>query len=338
MPILDIDNLPEDVKNDICENLLEEVEYLRNGDFDLADVRNNLLGLVDPVPVLQVMAPIHEFEAQASKRLVSEAAIRNLNTIRDQLIAEGKELDPILIAKDRFIDGGHRFELWRRKGLPEFPAIDIQNLLTMDWERWMEGEDVSVPPPQEPAQGVILNVFHGTFWTPGDDEEPDEHVFTEPDGGFNDHGVTYYTNRQEVAKRFSSYNLTPDDRASGALQVILKGTLTLPSQLRKEAYELQCNPYIDFPGGESIHINYRDDLYAQLRAQNLMALTVGDEYGDGDDIAVLEPGFFECEAVALQKQDGSFTAFMEPDQAIQLFNRHVRLSAAKQDVENDPEP
>lgn len=334
MHIIDINELPADVQNDICENLLEVVPYLRDGGFDVDDVRDNLLNLAEEVPVLTYMAPTHEFETQAGQRLVSEVAIKNLDKVRQGLLVNGKELDPVLISKDRFIDGGHRFELWRRKGLEQFPVCDIHNLISMDWEAWMEGQDISVPIPEKSKEDVVLEVYHGSFWVPGEDE-PDEHTFTEPDGSYNDFGVTYFSNRQDVAERFSSYNLTPDERSNGAMQVILKGKLSLPGLIRKDSYELQRNPYIEFPEGDEIHINDRESLYDRLRTQNAMALVVTDEYGDGDDIAVLEDGLFSCESIALMRSDGSFTDFLDPEKAIDLFNRHVRT--LKNTRNSDPE-
>jgi hypothetical protein len=338
MPIVDIDDLPSAVQSDICANLLEKVPFLREDDYDLVDVRNNLIGLVEPIPVLIGMSSIQQFEVQAGRKSVSEAGIRSLNDIRETCLREGKELDPILVSKDQFIDGGHRFELWRRKGLTKFPSVDINNLLSMNWERWLEGDDMSVPVPVEPDYNVSLTVYHGSFWVPGDDEI-DDNVFEEPDGGFNDYGVIYFSDKLEAAKKFSGYNLSSEDLDSGALQVVLKGTLTITSEIRKEAWELQSEPYIEFQNGESVHIGYRDDLYEQARNQGITAIIVGNEYGDdGDDIAVVEDGCFTCEAIALKKPDGSFTSFMEPDDARDLFVRHVRKQRINPSPEGNIEP
>lgn len=342
MPVIDINELPKNVQEDICANLLEEVPFLRHGDFDISDVRDNLLGLAERVPVQVGLSSTHSYEIQAGKRMVSEAAIRSLSIIRDQLVVEGKELDPILISKDQFIDGGHRFELWRRKGLIQFPSVDIHNLITMDWESWLEGSDMPVPEPEpEPEPDSVdpyvrLPVFHGSFWIPGE-TDGDEHVFTEPDGAYNDFGVTYFTNDQKVAEWFSSYNLTAEDSESGALEIILKGTLLLKNTIRKEAHDLQSNPQIEIGGSEPLNITDREALYNQLRAHSVSALIIGDEYSAGDDIAVLSSGSFECEAVALKKPDGTFTEFLDPERARSLFLRHVNQFTFKREINNEPE-
>lgn len=338
MKIIDINELPESVQMDICENLAEMVPFLVEGGYDATDVRDNLLNLVDRVPVSHYQANISDFESQAGKKMVSEAAIKSLGEIRDNLTPQGKELDPVLVSKMDFIDGGHRFELWRRKGLSQFPAVDIHNLVNMDWERYLDDPDMCVPEPDQSSQETRIEAYHGTFWLPGEDEI-DENVFFDPDAGYNDFGVVYFSNNVEVARWFSRYNLSHDDQESNALQVVLKGTLSLSSVFRKQSYEFKDHPYLDFDGDESIHIHDRETLYDRLRNDAVSALILAGEYenGNGDDIAVLESGVFNCEAVSLMKPDGSFTDFMDPELAQKIFvrqnNNRVKKEPGMQDVE-----
>ena len=58
-----------------------------------------------------------------------------------QILHEKGELDPVLINKGKFSDGGHRLRIYKEEGIKEIPGYDIGFLLKIDWEKWSENPE-----------------------------------------------------------------------------------------------------------------------------------------------------------------------------------------------------
>jgi predicted RNA-binding Zn-ribbon protein involved in translation (DUF1610 family) len=136
---VDINDLPETVQEDIIENLLDEVPRLGSEDADT--VRDNLIGLVESVPVLvgnadpKILHKKFYMSRLGPNRGVSRLAVDKLKAKLDH----GIELDPVLVAGDRWIDGGHRVVAYVEAGRKTIPVVDIKGLLDLDWDAWLEG-------------------------------------------------------------------------------------------------------------------------------------------------------------------------------------------------------
>lgn len=171
----------------------------------------------------------------------------------------------------------------------------------------------------------MSTAYHGTFWNPEEDIDPSEAIFFEPSTSMSDLDAVWFTNNEDVAKYFTSYHLNEEEKANGALRVILKGSL---KPLKTISFQCDQSPWIEVTEDmDEIHVNDREELYSAMRNNGYNAFIIDDnyqEFGDpGSDIAVLEDDMFECESVALEKSDGSFTPFMSPEKARKVFIRHV---------------
>lgn len=185
----------------------------------------------------------------------------------------------------------------------------------------------------------MSHVYHGTFWSPEDHEDPSEAVFFEPSTRMSDLEAVWFTNNEDVAKYFTSYNLNDGAKEEGAIRVILKGSL---EPLKAISIEAHNSPWIEVSEDiDEIHVQNREELYPLMRMHGYNAFVVEDNYQEfadtGSDIAVLEDGMFTCEAVALEKKDGSFTPFMSPEKAEQVFLRHVANLRHGRDEKKDLE-
>lgn len=156
---------------------------------------------------------------------------------------------------------------------------------------------------------VDLVVFHGTVW------EPDE-AFFRPDAGYSDFGVVYFSQGEEVARRFA------DSRAQSiadGLKVVLKGRLSLqaPAYFQGSAR----SPYHEVDGVEFDVARERESFFDALRAARHDAFIIPGNYGPGehlDDIAALDDGLFECDEVAFCV-DGRWTGFVPVEEAEERF-------------------
>lgn len=130
-----VDDLPAEVQYDIIWNLIDLVPRLR--EMDEATVRDNLFGLVKPPPPVRLgwLSPM------ALRGQLQHGTSRlNVMKLREKL-QQGIELDPILVDRERFVDGHHRVEAYIAEGRDEIPVVDIHSLIAMDWDAWLAGEN-----------------------------------------------------------------------------------------------------------------------------------------------------------------------------------------------------
>lgn len=173
---------------------------------------------------------------------------------------------------------------------------------------------------------VMATVYHGTFWNPGDEDDPADAVFFEPSTCMSDLEACWFTNNQDVAKYFTEYNLDDDAKESGALRVILKGALMPLNALSVNA---DSSPWVELSEDiDEINVQDREELYSMMKVYGYNAFIIEDNYQEftepGSDIAVLVDNAFVCEGVALERKGGGFTPFMDPEKAAELFLRHAK--------------
>lgn len=127
--------LPREVQDDIAANLVERVPAL--ADKTSEELRDSL---ADSVPTTYVTLSTRKPTALRVKfsntRSTDRVAVQKLQA----KLEPGVELDPVLIADDRFIDGGHRVQAYVNAKRETIPVVDIAPLLRRDWTRWLDGE------------------------------------------------------------------------------------------------------------------------------------------------------------------------------------------------------
>lgn len=137
------DRLPAEVKQDIAGWVTDNIPAVR------ADVRGmpeyavqHLEGLVQGQPLGVRVFDMPIAEIKGFDRVPSDAAVS-----RYQGMLAESEAPPILMDGDRFVDGGHRLEAYRRAGRTTIPAVDIGPILRMNWDNWLAGvaDDPSFP-------------------------------------------------------------------------------------------------------------------------------------------------------------------------------------------------
>ena len=127
------DSLPAETKNDILHNLIELVPDLRG--YDSYDVKDLLYGHDDEL--LRGMAKTKEVSRAARNRGTSDRAVEKL---RDILQGRSSKfnLDPVIVAGNKFVDGGHRTEAYAQEGREWIPVVDITPLFDLPWKGWVE--------------------------------------------------------------------------------------------------------------------------------------------------------------------------------------------------------
>jgi hypothetical protein len=133
---IDIDKLPTDTKSDIVDNLAETIPDLKN--ISRQEIWDNLFGLVEEVPVYIGLAdPLDIIRKFGKERKVSKKTVAKYI----DMLKHGIEFDPILISRNKFIDGGHRVAAYA-KMKKKIPVVDIYNIVSMDWKKWLSGEEI----------------------------------------------------------------------------------------------------------------------------------------------------------------------------------------------------
>lgn len=140
MKKVDVDVLSPTAKSDLINVLMDEVKFLKSDPswwFD--DVWQELFDLIDPPKIKVGYAdPVSLKKKFGKNRGTSDLAVQVLY----DKIMKGTEMDPVFIAKDKFVDGGHRVEAYIKAGKKKMPVADIHSLLKMDWKKWTEGEEL----------------------------------------------------------------------------------------------------------------------------------------------------------------------------------------------------
>ena len=130
--------LPLSVKNDITENLRDNIQYLQTNYWNSEALRD----MIDDV----IKQPKFKIEHKNVDNLYNELSqigwgISEKNVKRlINVLNNGKELEPIILNNGKFFDGGHRLTAYKRLRKEMIPTIDIGFMLDFDWEKWDNGE------------------------------------------------------------------------------------------------------------------------------------------------------------------------------------------------------
>jgi hypothetical protein len=130
--------LPLSVKNDITENLRNNIQYLQTNYWNSEALRD----MIDDA----IKQPKFKIEYKNVDNLyneltqigwgISEKNVKELINV----LNNGKELEPIILNNGKFFDGGHRLTAYKRLRKEMMPTIDIGFMLNFDWEKWDNGE------------------------------------------------------------------------------------------------------------------------------------------------------------------------------------------------------
>lgn len=132
------ENLPLSVKNDITENLRNNIKYLQSNYWNSETLRD----AIDDV----IKQPKFKIEYKNVDGLynqltqigwgISENNVKKLI----QILQNNNELEPIILNNGKFFDGGHRLTAYKRLRKELIPTIDIGFMLNFDWEKWDNGD------------------------------------------------------------------------------------------------------------------------------------------------------------------------------------------------------
>lgn len=143
------DDLPDEVKADICGNLADRHPYFLANGLDAEDARRNLEGLVKPPQVILCAVNTEQLAEEVSENRTSSSVV---NKYAAMLRADPHfEFDPVLIASGRFYDGGHRVAAYAAAGRKTIPAVEcghIVNAPDETWEAWTDGDPDAIFEPR----------------------------------------------------------------------------------------------------------------------------------------------------------------------------------------------
>ncbi len=135
--IIPIDDLSRDMQVEIALALSETVSVLNNE--STSYILDQLIGLVPETPVILTTANTEKMKSIVEKNWdISKENVKFLKKI----IKTTGNLDPILTAHGKLLDGGHRVTLYSELGRKSIPAVDIGHLVDMDWNKWLNGAEV----------------------------------------------------------------------------------------------------------------------------------------------------------------------------------------------------
>jgi beta-glucosidase/6-phospho-beta-glucosidase/beta-galactosidase len=130
--------LPLSVKNDITENLRDNIQYLQTNYWNSEALRD----MIDDV----IKQPKFKIEYKNVDNLYNELtqigwgiSEKNVEELIN-VLNNGKELEPIILNNGKFFDGGHRLTAYKRLRKEMIPTIDVGFMLDFNWEKWDNGE------------------------------------------------------------------------------------------------------------------------------------------------------------------------------------------------------
>lgn len=132
------ENLPLSVKNDITENLRNNVKYLQDNYWNAESLRDIINDSINQPKFKVEYKNVNELYNQLLNIGWSISDI-NLKQLINK-IENGIELDPILLNNGKFYDGGHRLTAYKKLGIKQIPTIDFGFLLNFNWEKWDNNE------------------------------------------------------------------------------------------------------------------------------------------------------------------------------------------------------
>ena len=124
-------------KEDIIENIYDNSKYLQK-EWNIWTFKEYIDNEIDlKIPLKYYSVDELWKDSLKQNRGYSEENIERLK----QILHEKGELDPVLINKGKFSDGGHRLRIYKEEGIKEIPGYDIGFLLKIDWEKWSENPE-----------------------------------------------------------------------------------------------------------------------------------------------------------------------------------------------------
>ena len=117
---------------DIADNLISMIPALVG---ETADYVVGYLDFVDMPDVEIVTVDPRVLRKQFAGRGTSPVAVERYA----KMIRSGTKFDPVLVAGNKFIDGGHRVDAHIQAGKNAMRAVDIEPLLHYDWQDAVHG-------------------------------------------------------------------------------------------------------------------------------------------------------------------------------------------------------
>jgi len=132
------ENLPLSVKNDITENLRDNIKYLQSNYWNSESLRDAITDVIKQPKFKIEYKNVNELYNQLTQIGwgISEDNVKRLM----QILQNNNELEPIILNNGKFFDGGHRLTAYKRLRKEMIPTIDIGFMLNFNWEMWDNGE------------------------------------------------------------------------------------------------------------------------------------------------------------------------------------------------------
>ena len=132
------ENLPLSVKNDITENLRDNIKYLQSNYWNSESLRDAITDVIKQPKFKIEYKNVNKLYNQLTQIGwgISEDNVKRLM----QILQNNNELEPIILNNGKFFDGGHRLTAYKRLRKEMIPTIDIGFMLNFNWEMWDNGE------------------------------------------------------------------------------------------------------------------------------------------------------------------------------------------------------
>ena len=132
------ENLPLSVKNDITENLRDNIKYLQSNYWNSESLRDAITDVIKQPKFKIEYKNVDDLYNQLTQIGwgISEDNVKRLM----QILQNNNELEPIILNNGKFFDGGHRLTAYKRLRKEMIPTIDIGFMLNFNWEMWDNGE------------------------------------------------------------------------------------------------------------------------------------------------------------------------------------------------------
>lgn len=127
-------DLNSEIQTDILENIYHNSSYLQN-EWNIWTFKEYLNDAND-LPKLNVeYKNVNNLYNQLTQ--IGWGISENQVNYLINILKTNKELNPIIINNGKLFDGGHRLVAYKRMKKESIPTIDINPLLSMDWEKWL---------------------------------------------------------------------------------------------------------------------------------------------------------------------------------------------------------
>ena len=139
---INFDDLNDDTKMDIISQVYHESEHSEYlSTWNIWTFREYIEDALDlpkdfTIEFKEVDKLYLDFKRQS--RSVSRRQVENLK----EILIEIGDLDPIIVLDGKFFDGGHRLIAYKESNRKEIPTIEIKDFFNVNWEKFMEGEEI----------------------------------------------------------------------------------------------------------------------------------------------------------------------------------------------------